>query len=111
MKSIGNNGISLEWGGFMDKQQIEKILKSQKQYLEEHFYVTKIWMFGSFVRSEEREDSDVDLLVEFNRPVGFEFIHLKLYLESVIGRKVDLVTEDALKPLIKDQILSEVQYQ
>jgi predicted nucleotidyltransferase len=95
---------------YMDKKQIEEIIKSQKQYLEEHFYVKKIGLFGSFVRSEQHEDSDIDMLVEFNRPVGFEFIRLKFYLESILDRKVDLVTEDALKPLIKDHILSEVQY-
>lgn len=95
----------------MDKKQVEDILRSQKQYLSEHFHVEKIGIFGSFARSEQHQDSDVDLLVEFNRPVGLEFIQLKLYLEDVLGRKVDLATEAALKPMIKDQILSEVQYQ
>jgi predicted nucleotidyltransferase len=101
----------MQGGDFMDKKQIEDILKEQKQYLSEHYYVEKIGLFGSFARSDQRDDSDVDLLVEFNKPVGFEFIRLKFYLESILGRKVDLVTEDALKPMIKDQILNEVQYQ
>jgi len=95
----------------MNRTQIRDILNEQKHYLSEQFFVDTIGIFGSYVRDEQRVDSDIDLLVEFNHPVGFEFIRLKFYLESLFGRKVDLVTVDALKPMIKDQILSEVQYQ
>jgi predicted nucleotidyltransferase len=87
------------------------LIKIQKPYLSEHFYVDKIGIFGSYIRDEQHIGSDVDILVEFNRPVGFEFIRLKFYLESILGTKVDLVTPEALKPMIKEQILSEVQYQ
>ena len=65
-------------------------------------------VFGSVARGEATDRSDIDLLVEFNQPIGlFEFIRLKYYLETLIGSKVDLVTPDALHPALRDSILNE----
>lgn len=70
--------------------------------------VTKAALFGSYVRGEEREDSDIDMLVEVPNGTGlFAFGGLKRRLEEVLGREVDLVTFDSLHPLLKDRILSE----
>jgi len=95
----------------MKREDIEKILREQKSYLTENYHVKKIGIFGSYARNEQSSESDIDLLVEFSRPVGFEFIDLKDYLESLFEQPIDLVTENALKPYMKDEILSEVQYQ
>jgi predicted nucleotidyltransferase len=65
-------------------------------------------VFGSLARGEATPASDIDLLVEFDRPVGlFEFIRLKLYLEDLTGRGVDLVTPDAIRPAMRAGILNE----
>ena len=70
--------------------------------------VARLAVFGSVGRDEARTDSDVDLLVEFDRPVGlFAFSELKEYLEGLLGRPVDLVTRAALKPRLRDRILPE----
>jgi len=95
----------------MRRQDIERILKEQKEYLSDKYFVEKIGIFGSYSRDEQTEKSDIDILVEFNRPVGFEFLDLKEYLESLFQKPVDLVTTNALKPLIKDNIMNEVQFQ
>ncbi|CAM4372037.1 nucleotidyltransferase family protein [Paenibacillus phoenicis] len=95
----------------MKREDIENKLRIEKRFLMDRFYVSKIGLFGSFARDEQTETSDIDLLVEFSRPVGFEFLDLKDYLESVFGREVDLVTPNAIKSYMKDEILSEVQYQ
>ena len=66
--------------------------------------VLKVWLFGSFARGEEREDSDVDLLVKFDRsfPIGlFAFIRMHRELEEKLGRKVDLVEEGTLRPAVQ----------
>ena len=79
--------------------------------LRNQYQVASLGIFGSFARGEATESSDVDILVEFNESVDlFHFIRLQYYLAEILGRKVDLVTPDALKPLIKDRILREVLY-
>jgi predicted nucleotidyltransferase len=95
----------------MKRADIERIFMEKKQYLSEHYFVSKIGIFGSYSRDEQSDKSDIDILVEFNRPVGFEFLDLKEYLESLFNKSVDLVTVNALKPAMKDEILSEVQFQ
>jgi len=91
-------------------KKIEKILKGNKENIKKKFYVEKIGIFGSFSKGEETPDSDVDILVEFNGPIGWDFIELNDYLEHILGKKVDLVSIKALKPQLKDDILNEVVY-
>jgi predicted nucleotidyltransferase len=70
--------------------------------------VSGIWLFGSIARGEDREGSDVDVLVEFAAPVTlFEFVRLRRRLEALLGRSVDLVTHDALRPQFRDAILRD----
>jgi len=70
--------------------------------------VRSLSVFGSVARDEARPDSDVDLLVEFDRPIGlFGFVALKLYLERILGPRVDLVTPDALRREFSDEVLRE----
>ena len=88
--------------------EIREILRTHKNDLSVRFKVKDIGIFGSFARGDETGESDVDILVEFTEPVGWEFIDLKEYLEEIIGRPVDLVTRKALKPRLKDTILGEV---
>ena len=92
------------------RKEIEQILKKNKKYLKRKFKVEEIGIFGSFVRGEESKESDVDILVKFSDPIGWEFIDLKEYLERILGIEVDLVTIKSLKPQLKDIILGEVVY-
>ncbi|MBA2353283.1 MAG: nucleotidyltransferase family protein [Acidobacteria bacterium] len=70
--------------------------------------VSGVWVFGSAARGELRPDSDIDLLVEFDRPVSlFEFARLRGHLQDLLGRPVDLVTREALKPQLRARILRE----
>lgn len=91
----------------MDINFVSEILQNHQADLNQ-FAVKSLAIFGSVARGEATESSDLDLLVEFNRPIGlFEFIRLKHYLENLIGFKVDLVTPDALHPALRDSILNE----
>jgi predicted nucleotidyltransferase len=70
--------------------------------------VKELWLFGSAAREELEAGSDIDILVDFAAPVTlFEFARLRRHLESLLGRRVDLVTRDALKPQFRKQILRE----
>ncbi len=92
------------------RQEIEKMLKRYKPFLKEKFKVKRIGIFGSYIRGEESEKSDVDILVEFSAQIGWEFIDLKDFLEDILDKEVDLVTVRALKPQIKENILKEVVF-
>lgn len=91
-------------------QEIESKLKAVKPYLQNEFGIDRIGYFGSFARGNYRIDSDLDVLVSFNRKIGWKFFDLKDYLESAIGRKVDLVTEGSLRKQWKHAILQQVKY-
>ena len=92
------------------REEIEETLKRFKPILREKFKVKEIGFFGSFVRGDESETSDVDVLVDFFEPIGWEYIDFKEFLEEILGIEVDLVTVKALKPQLKEKILKEVVY-
>lgn len=94
-------------GAALRRDEILLTLRNSKSLLQ-GFGVARVSLFGSFARDEGREDSDVDLLVEFSRPIGlFEFVRLQRELGERVGHRVDLVTPAALKPQLRDRILQE----
>ncbi len=94
------------------KKKIDQIiikLRENKPVLEEKYKVKTLGVFGSYVRGEQKEGSDLDILVEFHEPVGlFKFMELEEFLGKNTGIKVDLVSRKALKPRIGKHILEEV---
>lgn len=91
--------------------EINQALSEHLEELRRDYGVVEIGVFGSFARGEQRDESDVDLLVQLSRPVGFvTFMRLENHLREILGRNVDLVTKKALKPYIGRQILEEVRY-
>jgi len=93
------------------KEEILRILKDELPHLREKFGVTRIGLFGSYSREEQGPGSDVDLLVEFEKPIGFfRFLAIEDYIKERLGVKAELVTEDALKPRMKPHVLEEVIY-
>ena len=90
-------------------QQIRQSLRQLLPIIAEQYQVKSLGVFGSFVRQEQRADSDLDLLVSFVEPPGLlQFIELENYLSDHLGVQVDLVMQDALKPVLGRQILQEV---
>jgi predicted nucleotidyltransferase len=94
----------------MTKEDIINRLKELKPTLTDKYSVKSIGLFGSFSEGAFTDDSDIDILIELERPIGWKFFSLELYLEEIFGRKIDLVTKNALKEQLKDQILNQVQY-
>lgn len=91
----------------MDRDEILALLKSRKRHLKK-FGVQSLSIFGSVARDQARKNSDVDILVDFEKPVGlFEFARLQIYLEKTLGLKVDLVTREALREELREDILRE----
>jgi len=87
--------------------EIEKLKSKVIPILKKHG-VKKAALFGSLVRGEMGEDSDIDILVKIDKDISLlDFVGIKLELEEVLGRKVDLVEYDTIKPRLKDRILKE----
>ena len=87
-----------------------RILQAHLPELRERFGVRGLWLFGSYLRGEQRKRNDLDVLVEFDRvPSLFEFVRLERYLSELLKMKVDLVMKSALKPTIGRHILEEAQ--
>ena len=90
--------------------EISLILKNELPKLKSKFNVATLDIFGSYIRGEQRLDSDLDILVTFSKPHGlFEFVKLENYLSDLLGIKVDLVMRSALKPNLGKQITSEAR--
>ncbi|MFZ2096378.1 MAG: nucleotidyltransferase family protein [Anaerolineales bacterium] len=95
----------------MKRQEVINILKRHKGELAEVYGVKSLALFGSVARDEAQMGSDIDLLVEFNRPVGlFGLFALQDRLEEVLGCKVDLGTPDSLKSRIRPMVMDGLVY-
>jgi len=94
----------------MTKNEILSKLKELKPYLAKKYAVKEIGLFGSFADESATENSDIDLLVELYQPTGWRFFSLEIYLEEIFGRKIDLVTKNALRERMKESILNQVNY-
>lgn len=89
-------------------KEIFQLLQSHKEDLYTRFHVESLSVFGSTAKGMAREDSDIDILVKYSKTPGFfSFLELKYYLESLLGKRVDLVTEGALKKNMRQSILHE----
>lgn len=92
------------------KQKILAALSGNRKTLRARFAVRKIGLFGSFARGEQRKSSDIDLLVEFEKPSFDNYMELKFFLEDLLKARVDVVMADSLKPRLKPYIEQEVIY-
>lgn len=90
-------------------EEIKSILVQNKEALKRNFGVTEMAVFGSYVRNEQHNESDVDILVALKEPISLlKFIELEGYVSDLLGVKADLVTRKALKPFIGRYILKEL---
>jgi len=94
----------------MTLEEIQAKLRNCSPTLEKRFKVHRIGVFGSYARGEERTNSDLDVLVGFSEPIGWEFVDLKQYLEEILGMPMDVVTRGALKARMRDEILRQVVF-
>ena len=92
----------------MIKERVLKLIKEHKKDLKT-FHVKSIYLFGSVARGEEGTQSDIDILVAFDEPATFDrYMDLKFYLEDLLKRKVDLITESGLRPELKKYLKQDL---
>jgi len=92
------------------KEEILKILARDKPQLQKRFKVSKLALFGSFARGDQRADSDVDILVEVDPSIGLEFVTLADRIEKLLGTSVDLVSSRAVSSRAMEYIKTELIY-
>jgi uncharacterized protein len=92
------------------KTEILSKLAELKPILNKDYAVKEIGLFGSYSDNSNTEESDIDIIIEFEKPIGWKFFTLELYLEKVFNKKIDLVTKNALKEQIRDDILNQVNF-
>ena len=90
--------------------KVKSTLQQLKPELSAKYGVDLLGLFGSIVRDDFTEESDIDIIVSFNRPIGIDFIAMADELEEILGRKVDLVSKNEIKPQYAQEIESEIVY-
>ena len=91
-------------------RQIKSVLALHKPELAQKYHLRQLGIFGSYAREDKTAQSDIDLLVEFDGPIGLEFVTLAEELESLLGVKVDLVSVNAIKPKMFKIIKKDLVY-
>lgn len=94
-----------------NKEQIFRLLQSNSKYIRS-FGIKRIGLFGSFAKNQQNENSDIDFIVEFEKDKKSysSFIKLAFFLEELLGRKVDILTNNSLSPYLGPSILKETEY-
>ena len=85
-------------------------LKNLKPELSTKYFVDSIGLFGSITRNDFTDKSDIDIIVDFKKPIGIEFVDLAEFLEKKFNRKVDLVSKNGMKQNFYSEIKNEIQY-
>ncbi len=89
--------------------EVIKKLKVQYPYLSSEFGVKRIGVFGSIAKQEERKESDIDMVIEFDRPIGLKFIALAENMENLFGRKVDILTKDGIRNIRVKSVSTDIE--
>ncbi len=91
------------------RDEVIDTIKKQYPYLSSQFGVKRIGLFGSVARQAETKNSDIDIVVELNRPLGLKFMYLVEYLEELLGKKVDVLTIEGIKNIRVKKVSSDIE--
>jgi uncharacterized protein len=95
----------------VNREQIIRQLKAHKPDLQKKYPLANIGLFGSFARNEQTPASDLDIMVEFNGPIGWEIVDLLEELEQIFaGQKIDLVSKGGIRPMLWSYIEKDIIY-
>lgn len=93
----------------LPSQKVTELLRQEYPHLAAEYGVKRIGLFGSYAKGVPHETSDIDLVVEFERPLGFKFIEFTEYLELLLGQKVEVLTPSALQSIRVAHIAKDIQ--
>ena len=93
----------------LTREKITDILLEKSQYLASEYGVKRIGLFGSYAKGTPTEASDIDIVVEFERPIGFRFIEFTEYLESLLGKRVDVLTDAGIQGIRIARVAQDIK--
>ncbi len=93
----------------LTRDKAVELLQGKREYLHAEFGVSKIGVFGSVARDQADKSSDVDIVVEFDRPIGFRFIELADYLENLLGCKADILTPAGIEAIRLQNVAKSIR--
>ncbi|MBF0288287.1 MAG: nucleotidyltransferase family protein [SAR324 cluster bacterium] len=91
------------------KNEIFQKLKDQQNYLSSEYGLKRIGLFGSYARGTQTEESDIDLVAEFEKPIGLKFMDFTEFLEQLLGKKTDVLTPEGIKGIRNPSIAEKIQ--
>ncbi len=92
----------------LNKERVVELLREQSAFLASEFGIRKIGLFGSFAKGHSSDKSDIDIVVEFEQPIGLRFIDLAEHLEKVFGRKVDILTPAGVQGIRRKTVTKSI---
>jgi len=93
----------------LTKEKISEILREKYPYLNSEYGVKRLGLFGSYAKGKQTEDSDVDIVAEFDKPVGLKFIEFAEYIEKILGKKADILTREGLKRISVKKVVQDIE--
>ena len=93
----------------LTREQILQKLKENHSYLSSKYGLKRIGIFGSYAKGTQIETSDIDIIVEFNRPIGLEFVEFTEYLENLLEKKIDVLTNVGVEQIRNSKIVQQIK--
>ncbi len=93
----------------LTQKEIIGTLRRNFPFLRDNYGVKRMGLFGSFAKGIQREDSDIDILVEFEKPVGFKFIEFAEYIKKLLDKKVDILTPEGIKGIRLEKVAKDIE--
>ena len=108
-RAWNNEPMAQDRSTALTREKVLQILRNHYPYLAAKYGVRRIGLFGSYAKGKARGTSDIDLIVEFERPIGFQFVELVEYLENVLGASVDVLTPAGVEGIRHAHIREDIQ--
>ncbi len=93
----------------LTREEILQKLKENQSYLSSKYGLKRIGIFGSYAKGTQIETSDIDIIVEFNRPIGLEFVEFTEYLENLLEKKIDVLTNVGVEQIRNSKIVQQIK--
>jgi len=93
----------------LNREKVVEILRGKYPYLISEYGFRRIGLFGSYAKGKQTEGSDIDIVAEFERPIGLRFIEFTEYLENILGKKTDVLTPEGVKGIVVKRIARDIE--